>query len=107
MECWYELVETAKSIVLCDVTNALVWQLESKGQYSASSLYHVINFRGMQPVFLPAVWKIIIPLRIHVFLWLLTHNKLMTRDNLRKRHIIKPLDCVFCSENESIHHLFY
>lgn len=33
-------------------------------------------------------------------------TSLMTRDNLRKRHIIKPLDCVFCSE-ESIHHRFF
>ena len=31
----------------------------------------------------------------------------MTRDNLRKRHIIKPLDCVFCAENETNHHLFF
>uniref|UniRef100_A0A453CP96 Reverse transcriptase zinc-binding domain-containing protein n=1 Tax=Aegilops tauschii subsp. strangulata TaxID=200361 RepID=A0A453CP96_AEGTS len=31
----------------------------------------------------------------------------MTRDNLRKRHIIKPLDCVFCSEHETKSHLFF
>src|SRR4051812_28952163 len=31
----------------------------------------------------------------------------MTRDNLRKRHIIKPLDCVYCCEAESVHHLFF
>ena len=31
----------------------------------------------------------------------------MTRDNLRKRHIIQPLDCVFCSEQETNTHLFF
>uniref|UniRef100_A0A453FGM5 Reverse transcriptase zinc-binding domain-containing protein n=1 Tax=Aegilops tauschii subsp. strangulata TaxID=200361 RepID=A0A453FGM5_AEGTS len=31
----------------------------------------------------------------------------MTRDNLRKRHIIKPLDCVFCAEQETNRHLFF
>ena len=31
----------------------------------------------------------------------------MTRDNLRKRHIIKPLDCVYCLEQESCSHLFF
>ncbi|XBJ09276.1 hypothetical protein VPH35_014375 [Triticum aestivum] len=31
----------------------------------------------------------------------------MTRDNLRKRHIIKPLDCVYCLEQESRSHLFF
>ena len=59
------------------------------------------------PVYPPAVWKLRVPPKIHVFLWLLSNNKLMTRDNLRKRHIIKPLDCVYCVCNESIQHLFF
>ena len=83
------------------------WQLDNKGKYSSSSLYHVINFRGVQPVFILAVWKLRVPPKIHVFLWLLSKNKLMTRDNLRKRHIIKPLDCVYCLEQESCSHLFF
>lgn len=56
---------------------------------------------------MPVVWNLRFPPKIHIFLWLLSHNKLMTRDNLRKRHIIKPRDCVFCLENESICHLFF
>jgi len=31
----------------------------------------------------------------------------MTVDNLAERGIHKPLDCKFCSEKESIHHLFF
>ena len=31
----------------------------------------------------------------------------MTRDNLKKRHMNKPEDCVFCSELETINHLFF
>ena len=64
-------------------------------------------FPPSQPVFIPAVWKIIVPPKIHVFLWLLSNNKLMTVDNLAERGIHKPLDCKFCSEKESIHHLFF
>jgi len=64
-------------------------------------------FPPSQPVFIPAVWKIIVPPKIHVFLWLLSNNKLMTVDNLAERGIHKPLDCKFCSEKESVHHLFF
>lgn len=105
MEQWYQIVEIAKGIVFDNDPDTLVWQLENKGVYSTSSLYHVINFRGVQPLFIPAVWKLAVPPKIHVFLWLFSQNKLMTRDNLRKRHIIKSLDCVFCSHYESINHL--
>lgn len=85
----------------------LVWQYESSGQYSSSSLYAIINFRGVTLVFLPAVWKLVIPPRIHIFLGLLLYNKLMTRDNLLKRNMKKPEDCVFCSCHETVCHLFF
>lgn len=31
----------------------------------------------------------------------------MTRDNLQKRNMNKPLNCVFCFEHESVQHLFF
>ena len=107
MESWYQLEEIVKKITLVDETDSLVWQLDSKGVYSSSSLYHVINFRVVKPVFILVVWKLLVPPKIHIFLWLVSYNKIMTRDNLRKRHIIKPLDCVFCSSEKSIQHLFF
>jgi hypothetical protein len=46
--------------------------------YSSHSLYAIINFRGIKPVYLHDVWKIIVPPRIHFFLWLLSKNKLLS-----------------------------
>lgn len=66
----------------------------------------IINFRGITPIYIPAVWSLHVPPKIHVFLWLVSHNRIMTRDNLKKRNIKKPEGCVFCSEKEIIHHLF-
>lgn len=94
------------SVQYNDEGDALVWQYDSKGIYTTQSLYAVINFRGVRPVFIPSVWKIQILPRVQVFLWLLSHNKLMTADNLIKRNIFKPLRSQFCNENESIPHCF-
>ena len=58
-------------------------------------------------MFIPAVWQLHVPPRVHVFLWLLSQNKLMTRDNLNKRKLNKPECCTFCTEDESIEHLFF
>ena len=80
---------------------------ETNGVYSSKSMYAVVNFRGIQPVFLPAVWDLKVPPRIHIFLWLLSQNKILTRDNLRKRGMPKPLECSFCKDIESVHHLFF
>ena len=54
-----------------------------------------------------AVWKIKVPPKVHIFLWLISHNKILTRDNLVKRQSIDDLTCVFCSESETCCHLFF
>uniref|UniRef100_A0A0A9DU72 Reverse transcriptase zinc-binding domain-containing protein n=1 Tax=Arundo donax TaxID=35708 RepID=A0A0A9DU72_ARUDO len=59
------------------------------------------------PVHTPAIWSSKIPSRVHIFLWLLTKNKILTRDNLSKCRNVEDSSCLFCSEQESIHHLFF
>jgi hypothetical protein len=70
-------------------------------------MYALVNFRGVKEIFLPAVWKLKIPPRIQVFLWLFSQNKVMTRDNLRKRGMPKRLECNLCKEIETVKHIFF
>jgi len=51
--------------------------------------------------------KVNAPPRVKIFMWLLSHNKLKTKDNLLKRGIEKPKECLFCSEEKTICHLFF
>lgn len=86
---------------------SLVWQLNSSGLYSSQSLYKVVDFRGIKPVFASAIWSLKIPPRVQCFLWLLTKNKVLTRDNLSKRRKVEDSSCLFCCELESVSHLFF
>ena len=104
---WLELLGIINSISLSDDEDQLLWRYDSKGIYSSKSLYAIVNFRGVQPVYLPSVWEIKIPPRVQIFLWLLSQNKIMTTDNLRKRGMPKPLECCLCKEFESVAHLFF
>ena len=61
----------------------------------------------MTPVFVPSVWNLKIPPRVHIFLWLLSKNKLLTRDNLAKRQNLDTETCLFCNEHETSQHLFF
>ena len=82
---WLELCGVAESITCTDEADMMIQNLNSKEVYSAQALYAVISFRGVRPVYPPAIWDTKVPSRIHVFLWLLANNKLLTRDNLSKR----------------------
>jgi hypothetical protein len=58
-------------------------------------------------VYIPVVWKLIVPPRIHFFLSLLSKNKLLNRDNLEKRKNLDDISCLFCSDKETTAHLFF
>jgi hypothetical protein len=86
----------------------LIWSYEKSGVYSSQSFYAIINFRGLKPVYIPAIWGVQVPQKIQLFFfWLFSHNKLATVDNLNKKGMNKPVQCCFCMENENIHHLFF
>lgn len=94
-------------IELSDEEDRMIWMYNSNGKYSVQSLYAVVNFRGITPVYVSSIWKLNIPPRVQFFLWLLSKNKLLTRDNLAKRREVSNATCLLCAENESICHLFF
>jgi len=107
MNDWNEVVQLASTITFSFEEDTMIWRFSSNGIYSSQSLYKIINFRGVMPVHISAVWSLKIPPRVHFFLWLLAKNKLLTRDNLNIRQKLDDVRCLFCSEDESIHHLFF
>ncbi|WVZ97911.1 hypothetical protein U9M48_043413 [Paspalum notatum var. saurae] len=107
MRVWEEVVQLASTIVFKGDEDSLIWQFSSNGVYSSQSLYKAINFRGISQVHSPAVWSPKIPPRIHFFLWLLSQNKVLTRDILAKRREVSDDRCLLCSEKESVQHLLF
>jgi hypothetical protein len=96
---WGDFLRIAESIILReDEEDAIIWQFESSGRFSVQSLRAIVNNRGIRQILTPVVWKIIVPPRLHIFLWLLVNNKILTRDNLAKRKKIEDLSCLFCSD---------
>lgn len=67
-QSWLDIVELVSIIRFSEEEDELVWQFTSSGIYSSQSLYRVINFRGIKPVHVSAVWHLKIPLRVHFFL---------------------------------------
>lgn len=68
---WLEVVQIASTISFTDEEDSMIWQFSSKGTYSSQTLYE-ISFRGVTPVYIPSIWDLRIPPRVHFFLWLLS-----------------------------------
>jgi uncharacterized membrane protein (UPF0182 family) len=48
-----------------------------------------------------------VPPRVQFFLWLVSKNKILTRDNLAKRQEVNDKTCVFCTELETVNHILF
>ena len=81
---WEELLRIVNSVVLNNEEDTIIWKFNSNGKYSVQSLYAVLSFKGVYRLHFGNV-EIKHPSRVHIFLWLLYNNKLLTRDNLQKR----------------------
>ena len=60
-----------------------------------------------EPVLVSGIWELKIPGRVHYILWLLTKNKILTRDNLAKQREVSDKTCLFCNELEYVNHLLF
>jgi hypothetical protein len=107
LDLWEEVCQIAATIAFSEEEDSMIWQFSSNGIYNVQSLYRIINFRGIQPVLVSSIWDIKIPPRVQYFLWLLSKNRLLTRDNLGKRRKVDDPTCLFCNEHETVNHLFF
>jgi hypothetical protein len=82
---WYDSIQIPQNLLLDDEDDALIWMWEPNRVYSVKSIYAVVNFRGMVHVNIYFVWSLKVPPNVQFFLWLMMHNRTLTRDNVVKR----------------------
>jgi hypothetical protein len=108
-----ELQEQMRGLrnILCTValspgSDKPIWKWSKNGQFTVKSVYKNICSNGVDRSF-RHLWKAKIPLKIKIWLWLIWHNAISTKDNMVRRGWIGSAKCQFCDENESILHLFF
>ncbi|CAI0468584.1 unnamed protein product [Linum tenue] len=73
-------------------------------------MYQALNqerFPGSDSFPFRTVWRSEVPMKVKAFLWLVTHERILTHDNLKRRGWNLASRCALCnSEEENIDHLF-
>ena len=94
------------SVALSSGRDAPKWRFTKTGKSMVKSLYDRLSSVGLDRSF-KHLWKAKIPLKIKIWLWLIWHNAIATKDNMVKRNWVGDATCCFCHANESISHLFF
>jgi hypothetical protein len=67
MLVWDDLRGVVSSLVLKEEPDTPIWNYSISGIYSSQSCYAIINFRGVTPIYIPAMWYIKVPLKFICF----------------------------------------
>jgi zinc-binding in reverse transcriptase len=101
-----QLLSSLSSLSLTTTVDSAVWLWDPTGLYTVNSLYTFLCCGGVTVSLSKSVWVLKIPIKNKLFLWMVLNNKILTRDNLRKKGWVGDGSCVFCNFQESVNHLF-
>ena len=80
-ESWKRLVGRLMRVNLSNEKEQCVWNLMDNGSFMVQFMY-MDYMHGHTPY----LWKLKVPLKIKVFMWLLQRKIILTKDNLAKRN---------------------
>ena len=95
-----------ESLALSNEEDKMQWILTTNTTFSVKSCYASLNDGGLRSQFRNSIWKSLVPLKIKNFAWLVTHDKILSRDNLARKGWIGPLYCLFCGHDWKPQHIF-
>jgi hypothetical protein len=83
-DAYNDLITQCSDVLLSEEEDNSVWLLGGKS-FSVNSLYKEMK---SSQIAIPSnfLWKTRLPHKIKVFLWLVRYKKILTKDNLFKRH---------------------
>ncbi|XP_020266417.1 uncharacterized protein LOC109841906 [Asparagus officinalis] len=95
----YAKIDLMNHIGLHIVTNNVdipTWSLTSNGSFSIKSHYSFLNTRGILSAYYKTVWNPVMPSKFQFFIWLLSKNRLHTKENLIKKGWQGDSTCILC-----------
>ncbi|GJT85273.1 RNA-directed DNA polymerase, eukaryota [Tanacetum coccineum] len=98
-----------RDVVLSDHRDSWIWSHDISKGYTVASVRHLIDSRTLDVGPNATRWNRAIPIKVNVFLWRLSLNKLPSRVNLDKKGIdVDSLLCPICNKDvEMVNHLFF
>lgn len=106
---WDQLVNVCNGVHLGSVKDSWQWDLGLQNDFTVATTREFIDDLWLGQGNVTYKWNKCIPIKINIFAWRLSLNRLPTKDLLAIRGInIQDLTCLNCGENmESINHIFY
>lgn len=104
---WEDLMNQLDGVQFNSDRDEFRWALEKTGQFTTKSMHRWFSHRGVVNKRLKLIWGSRLPMKLKVFLWLITHNRLQTGVELKKRKWKGSATCNICGGPETVDHIFF
>lgn len=82
---WHQLLYIISTSSFTHSNDKIAWRWKHSGNFTVRSIYKILNFTGINDNKYAIIWTLPLPPKIRIFIWLLLNNRILTKNNLRKR----------------------
>ena len=107
LEEWEHLQNLLSEVELSKGRDEVFWALERTKKYSARSLYRWMTSGGMIDRHMLLIWKSNIPLKVKIFMWMASHDRIQCAVQLKKKKWSGVEECFTCGKLESSYHILF
>jgi len=98
---WETIWHDAVNFRLTSNADSVLWLIGKSSKFSVKSVYNALT-KSSSGTCHKRIWKGKIPEKIKIFLWLMSNDAILTKDNLKKRKWQGDPNYVFCDYEETI-----
>jgi hypothetical protein len=96
-----------QGVKLREPQDRMAWMLEKSGRYTTKSMCRFLLHRGLVNTRMRRLWKNRMPMKVKVFMWLVSQNRIQSGEVLGGRKWKGDKNCKICKVLETSDHIFF
>ncbi|GJU46307.1 RNA-directed DNA polymerase, eukaryota [Tanacetum coccineum] len=104
-----QIIDLLGTVILSNMEDRWIWDLNGNGEFCVKDVRNLLEVTFLPKADSPTRWIKTIPIKVNIFAWKVSLDRLPTRSNLARRGVLVPSSsCLICNvSNEDLAHLLF
>ncbi|GJX46125.1 RNA-directed DNA polymerase, eukaryota [Tanacetum coccineum] len=104
-----QILDLLGTVILSNMEDRWIWDLNGDGDFCVKDVRNLLDVTFLSKADSPTRWIKTIPIKVNIFAWKVSLDRLPTRSNLARRGVLVPSSsCLICNvSDEDLAHLLF
>ncbi|GJV51398.1 RNA-directed DNA polymerase, eukaryota [Tanacetum coccineum] len=104
-----QILDLLGTVILSNMEDRWIWDLNGDGEFCVKDVRNLLDVTFLPKADSPTRWIKTIPIKVNIFAWKVSLDRLPTRSNLARRGVLVPSSsCLICNvSDEDLAHLLF